>query len=87
MEQTHEQGSADMSPLIKKLDLKQRKALELFAYSEHITSSQIAQLFGYKQRTAALLCATWTSQGFLTVLDSSNKGRKYGLAKRYKKLV
>ena len=81
------QGSADQSQLIRKLDPRQRRALELFQKTDVITSRDIAELFGFKPRTSALLCASWVASGFLTVLDPSNKGRTYMLAQRYQKLI
>lgn len=80
-------GSIDQSALIRNLDPRQRKVLQLFHEFKTITSSQIGELFGFKPRTSAALCATWVKNGFLNVVDSSNKGRKYRLSKRYEKLI
>ena len=77
----------DQSALIRKLDPKQRKALELFQEFEIITSRQIGELFGFKPRTSAALCSSWVESGFLTIVDSSNKGRKYKLSAEYQKLI
>ena len=87
MEEAKVQGSLDQSVLIRKLDPRQRKALQLFQEFETITSHQIGNLFGFKPRTSAALCANWVKSGFLTIVDSSNKGRKYKLSTRYKKLI
>ena len=86
MDEAKAQGSPDQSALIRKLDPKQRKALELFQEFETITSRQIGELFGFKPRTSAALCASWVESGFLTIVDSSNKGRKYKLSAEYQKL-
>lgn len=80
-------GHADQSNQIRALDPKQRKALELFEMFDVVTGSQIGALFGFKSRTSAKLCADWVSADFLKVLDSSRKGRKYGLSSKYEKLV
>jgi Fic family protein len=80
-------GKADQSVLLRKLDPKQRKALELFQEFETITSNQIGKLFGFKARTSAQLCHTWVKDGFLEIVDFSNKGRKYKLSKKYKQLI
>jgi len=77
----------NISDLIRKLDPRQRKAFVLFQDFETITSSQIAELFGFKARSAANLCASWVADGFLTISDASNKGRKYRLSKQYEDLV
>lgn len=82
-----EQGSIDQTELMYKLDPKQRKAVELFQEFETITSSQIGQLFDFKPRTSAALCAAWVKTGFLEIVDPSNKGRKYTLAKKYQDLL
>jgi len=76
-------GIKDHSQLLRTLDPKQRKALELFKTSETITSRQIGDLFGFKPRSNSALCKKWVESGFLTVVDPSNKARKYGLNKKY----
>jgi Fic family protein len=81
------QGSSDQSALMRKLDPRQRKTLELFQEFEIITSRQIGELFGFKPRTSAALCAHWVENGFLEIVDASNRGRKYKLSKRYKGLI
>lgn len=87
MDEAKNQGSSDQSILIRKLDPKQRKVLELFQEFETITSRQISILFGFKPRTGAALCASWVEKGFLNMTDSSNKGRKYKLSAEYQKLI
>ncbi len=80
-------GAQDQSPLLRQLDPRQRKALQLFQEFDSITSHQIGELFGFKPRTSAALCATWVKNGFLEVVDASNKGRKYSLSKQYRGLI
>ena len=86
MDESKTQGSPDQSALLRKLDPRMRKALELFKEFETITSRQIGELFGFKPRTSTPLCADWVESAFLTVVDPSNKGRKYKLSGKYKKL-
>ncbi len=86
MDEAKAQDSPDQSALIRKLDPKQRKALGLFQEFEIITSRQIGELFGFKPRTSAALCASWVESGFLTIVNPSNKGRKYKLSAEYHKL-
>jgi Fic family protein len=81
------QDSPDQSAMLRKLDPKQRKALELFQESEMITSRQIGAIFGFKPRTSAALCASWVENGFLTTVDPSNKARKYRLSDEYQNLL
>lgn len=80
-------GAEDQSPLLRQLDARQRKALQLFQEFETITSRQIGEFFGFKSRSSAALCATWVEHGFLEIVDASNKGRKYRLSKRYRELI
>lgn len=80
------QGLPDQSKLIRKLDPRQRRALELFQEFETVTSRQIGELFGFRPRTSAQICATWVENGFLEMIDSSNRGRKYKLSKQYEGL-
>lgn len=80
-------GLPNQSALLRTLDPRQRKALELFLEYDVITSRQIGDLFGCKPRTSASLCASWAKDGFLVIVDSSNKGRKYGLATPYISLL
>jgi predicted HTH transcriptional regulator len=87
MSEADVQGSFDQSALIRKLDPRQRRALQLFQEFETITSRQIGELFGFKPRTNAALCATWVKNGFLDIVDSSNRGRKYKLSKEYERLI
>ena len=79
-------GSVDKSSLIRKLNPKQRKILILFQKFEIITSKQIGELFGFKPRTSAQLCSDLVKEGFLEIVDQSNRGRKYRLAKQYENL-
>lgn len=87
MEEASGKGVSDQSHLLKTLDPRQRKVLELFQNHEVITSKQIAEFFGFKQRSGALLCASWAEKGFLIIIDASNKGRKYRLADEYRSLL
>ncbi|MFC1842450.1 Fic family protein [Candidatus Dependentiae bacterium] len=80
-------GNSDQSALLKKLDVKQRKALEVFRKNEYVTSKQIEQFFGFKPRTARQLCKRWSDQGFIVVVDPSKKGRKYTLAPQFNSLL
>ncbi|MBF5059812.1 Fic family protein [Candidatus Neptunochlamydia vexilliferae] len=80
-------GEKDHSDLMRTLDPKQRKALELFKDYEVVTSHQLGELFGFKPRTATALCKKWVEGKFLKVADPSNRARKYRLANRYQVLI
>jgi cell filamentation protein, protein adenylyltransferase len=76
-------GEKDYSELIRTLDPKQRRALELFKEYNVVTAKQIGNLFGFQPRTNAALCKKWVENHFLEVVDYSNKARKYKLAPPY----
>ena len=87
MSEAQSKDLPDQSVLLRKLDPRQRKALELFQQFEHVTSRQIGELFGFKPRTSAAICAAWVESGFLKIIDSSNRGRKYTLEDNYQVLA
>lgn len=87
MTEAQKQGLSDQSALLRKLDPRQRKALEVFQQFEHVTSRQIGELFGFKARTSAAICAKWVEGGFIKIIDSSNRGRKYTLGDKYQVLA
>lgn len=87
MAEANHKGDKDQNYLIRTLDPKQRKALELLEKFEIITAGQVGDLFGFKARTSAKLCQDWVKNGFLEIFDFSNKGRKYKLSKKYEGLI
>jgi len=87
MVDSESKGHKDQSDLLRTLDSKQRKALELFNKYDVVTSQQIGDLFGFQPRTNAALCKKWVEVGFLEVIDSSRKARKYKLAEAYRALL
>jgi hypothetical protein len=80
---SNEKGERDHSQVLRTLDPKQRKALELFKGYDVVTAKQIGDLFGFQPRTNAALCKKWAEGGFLEIVDYSNKARKYKLAAPY----
>jgi Fic family protein len=84
---SNDQGGKDHSQLLRMLDPKQRKALELFKGYGVVTAKQIGDLFGFQPRTNAALCKKWVEAGFLEIVDASNKARKYKLAETYEIMV
>lgn len=87
MARSRDKGESDYIALLRTLDPKQRKALELFKEYAVITSAQIGNLFGFKPRTNSALCKKWVESGFLEIVDPSNKTRKYKLARGYEQLL
>lgn len=80
-------GKDDHEMLLRKLDPKQRRALELFRDFETVTAHQIGKLFGFKPRTSAQLCKDWVEAGFLEVFDPSNRKRSYKVSTRFEPLI
>lgn len=80
-------GRKDQSYLLRTLDIKQRKVLELFQDAQKIGSKDVAALFGYAPRTASLLCRKWVNAGFFEIASESKKTRSYKLAKAYEAML
>jgi Fic family protein len=72
-------GKADKSQLLRQLDARQRRVLDLFRDAGWTTASDVEKLLGLSSRTARLLCQRWTENGFFAVVDPSKKARKYSL--------
>jgi Fic family protein len=86
MQAAQKKGESGATMLLRTLDPKQRKALELFKFHDIITAQQIGELFGFKPRTSSALCAQWIKDGFLEIVNASKKGRSYRLGKNYRAL-
>jgi Fic family protein len=84
MQKASQEGASDQSEILRSLDPRQRRVLELFADADTVTACQMASLFGFKPRTSAHLCQKWVDDGFLVIANPSNKARSYRLAQRYK---
>ena len=87
MVESNNKGEEDYSHLIRTLDPKQRKALELFKEYDIVTAKQIADLFGFQPRTSSALCKKWVEDGFIQIFNYSNKARKYKLTPPYNRLL
>lgn len=87
MERAQIMAEPDHCMLLRALDPKQRKALELFRTQNEISSTQIAQLFSFSQRAARALCQKWIKNKFFIIANPSNKSRTYSLANKYRNLI
>jgi len=87
MTNAHKKGIRDCSDLIRQLDPKQRKCLELFKKYDVVNSKQIGDIFGFKPRTNSALCKKWVENGFLEIVNSSFKSRKYRISNKFKKIL
>lgn len=77
----------DISPMLRKLDIKQRKILELFTEFEEITSIQAGEYLNLSSQSARLLLNKWVEEGFLSIVNKARKNRTYCLSKEYEKLI
>ncbi len=80
-------GAQDHSSVLRHLDPRQRKTLELFQYSTTITSRDVGMLFGISDRAARNLLSVWVENGFVVILDAAKKSRKYGLSSEFQSLI
>lgn len=79
--------SSDKSPILRKLDIKQRKVLELFTEYQEITSIQAGQYLSISAQSARLLLNKWVDVGFLKLVNTAKKNRTYGLTKEFENLL
>jgi Fic family protein len=73
--------------LLRPLDNRARRVLGLFATHEFIQSSDVANLLGISTRQARELLSGWVEHDWLEIADPSRRGRKYRVAKEYRKLL
>jgi Fic family protein len=85
-EQTAQAGRQDASQLLRGLEPRQRRALELFQASNKITSRDVEKLFAISQRMARNLLSSWVANGFLVIANPSKKNRNYELAPQFSEL-
>lgn len=76
-------GATDQSGALRRLDPRQRKALDLFRKSVNITSRDVELLFGISQRASRNLLSAWVEKGFVTIADPAKKSRKYALSSEF----
>lgn len=69
--------------LLRELNQRQKQLLSLFRESQLITTKEIADLLKIHRRSALNLCTKWVEDGFLIQHGTSNKTRKYALAKKW----
>jgi Fic family protein len=80
-------GEGLSEKLLRELRPLQRTVLGLFQKSQVVTSKEIAVYLGIPPRQAAIQCATWVTEGFLMIADSSKKGRTYRVAEKWERLL
>ena len=85
--QAARRGAWDHSPLLRRLDPRQRRLLDLFRRQGTAKGGEIAAHLGLSTRTVATLCRNWLAVGFLSLQDPSRKNRSYRLGPEYERLV
>lgn len=80
-------GAQDQTALLRQLDPRQRRLLELFRRHGTATAAEMAKHLGISHRTVVQYCRKWVASGFLVLRDPSRKNRLYQLAQAYEKLV
>lgn len=80
-------GAQDQSPLLRRLDPRQRRALDLFRTRNTLTTNELAELFGISPRAARNLVGAWVDEGFLVIADAAKKSRKYALAGEFREIL
>ncbi|MEA2081838.1 MAG: Fic family protein [Elusimicrobiota bacterium] len=82
-----EQGIKQEPSELRKLDRRARQVFALFSKQDKITAQDVAHVLGLTARMARILLQKWVSNGFLEVVDKSNRSRAYGLSEIYRKFV
>jgi len=72
---------------LRSLDHRARIVIALFAKKEKITVNDVSGALGLSGRMARILVGGWVKDGWLEILNGSNRGRAYGLVKRYEKFI
>lgn len=72
---------------VRELDRRARLVLGRFTRSDHITTSEVAQILGLSERMTRNLMQDWVSTGFLEVADPSRRKRAYRLSAIYRQYI
>ena len=80
-------ASDNQSGLLRSLDPKQRRLLELFRDQGTATTAEMAAHLGLSPRTVTALCRDWLRNGFLNLHDPARKNRSYRLGDAFEAMV
>ena len=72
--------------ILRELDSKQKRVLELFEAQKFVTANDIADFFRFSPRSARLLLKNWVDEGFVLPLGQSRQ-RKYCLVEKYEEII
>jgi Fic family protein len=75
--------AVDRSGLLRELDPRQRRLVELFEKQGSATSAEMAACLGMSPRTLVQLCRQWIASGFLEYQNAARKIRSYRLGARF----
>ena len=78
--------AVDHSALLRELDPRQRRLVELFRKQGSATSAEMAAYLRMSPRTLVQLCREWISSGFLEYQNVARKNRSYRLGARFHQL-
>ena len=82
------QGAIPSDPvLLRRLDHRQKNVLSMFASRDFLTVRELANNLGLSERMVRNIVNKWVQEGFLEVLDPSNKNRRYGLSEIYRQFI
>jgi Fic family protein len=78
--------AVDRSALLRELDPRQRRLVELFRKQGSATSVEMAAYLAMSPRTLVQLCREWIASGFLEYQNAARKTRSYRLGARFHQL-
>ena len=76
----------DQTKLLRELDAKQKRILDLFRETRFLTTREIAEHLGVTPRTALNICHTWLENGFI-LSQGEKKNRRYELTETWVELL
>ena len=80
-------GAQDHAGLLRQLDPRQRRLLQLFRRHGMATAAEMADHLAVSHRTVVQWSRKWVTSGFLALRDPSRKNRLYQLGDAYRTLV
>lgn len=77
----------DQTYLLRELDNRQKRVLQLFKNSRFLTTKEIANFLQLTPRNTVNICNDWIDNGFLVKHGETNRARKYELADKWLPLI
>jgi Fic family protein len=79
--------AVDHSTLLRELDPRQRRLVELFRKQGSATSAEMAEYLKMSPRTLVQLSREWIRSGFLEYQSAARKNRSYRLGARFQQFI